>query len=259
MSLQDFQKAVCDLVASPDLCRVLLRDPQLVLRRYELSQLECRRLVDMVQQRGMSVNCTLYRFNRITPLYTLMPLTSFVLGDRFMPEVERFWESFRETGLRFKQEIDRFGDFLCTRLSKGEIDNPLLGETVEFELATNDLRFSQRHRILQDLGPCTDVATASRALRLHPMVKVVSFQHDPSELLRQLKERRLLLDRLVTGEYWLVIDLLQEELQVRKVDPSLGRLLKAIESQSIFSIPNDSVEVLREAGLVVSKTEPRPS
>ena len=69
MSVASFQQALCDLIASPSLCRALRSDPDDVMANYELSDRERRRLVEAVWQRGMSTNCSLYRSNRVTPLH----------------------------------------------------------------------------------------------------------------------------------------------------------------------------------------------
>ena len=66
--LLEFQQALADLVASPDFCRQARADPQELMRRYDLSAREHRRLVDMVNQPGMALNCMLYRSNRLAPL-----------------------------------------------------------------------------------------------------------------------------------------------------------------------------------------------
>jgi len=70
MTMQAFQQAMCDLVASPDLCLMLVQSPEQVLGRYDLSDRDRRRLIAIVQQRGMLVNCSLYRANRLSPIYS---------------------------------------------------------------------------------------------------------------------------------------------------------------------------------------------
>src|SRR5882672_11333937 len=102
MSLQQFKQALCDLIASPDCARQARFNPDVILDSYELSDRERRRLVDLVRQKGMSVNCSLYRMNRITPLYTLMPLTCSLLGPRLIGEAEEFWRAYDKSDLQFK-------------------------------------------------------------------------------------------------------------------------------------------------------------
>src|ERR1051326_2171080 len=86
MTMEAFQRAMCDLVASPDLCIALLESPEEVLGRYDLSERDRRRLVEVVQQPGMFVNCSLYRANRLSPIYNLVPRTCFLLGDALVAD-----------------------------------------------------------------------------------------------------------------------------------------------------------------------------
>lgn len=172
MSLASFQRAFCDLIASPALCVHLIQAPEEVWSRYDLSPRERRRLAAIVQQPGMSTTCTLYRVNRITPLYTLLPLTSFLLGDRLIAEAEAYWVEFPGSDLQFKLEVERFAGFLRGRLRTGELEDPYLEEILEFETAAAALRY------------------ASRAAGSEALVRVVRFRHDPELLLRLLTDRR---------------------------------------------------------------------
>ena len=256
MSLEAFQQATSDLVASPDLCRLLQRDPESVLSRYQLSPRDQHRLIDLVQQRGMSVNCTLYRFNRITPLYTLLPLTNFVLGESFIHEAELFWETFRDSDPRFTQEVDRFGEFLIERIHGQQILNVFAEEIIRFELATNELRFSQREEILSELA--NGKQHAGGPLQLHPLVRLVEFQHEPAKLLQLLKERRPEPYQLLEGRFWLLLDVLGEELQVRRIDPQLGQILERIAASGVAPLPEEDAEALIEAGMVVWSADRLP-
>lgn len=251
MSLAEFQKATSELIASPELCRLLQRDPSAVLGRYDLSSRDQRRLVDLVRQRGMSVNCTLYRFNRITPLYTLLPLTNFVLGERFISEAELFWNSFTDSDPRFRQEIDRFGEFLGQRLQDGQLENELLAEVLGYELAANELKFSQRQQILAELSQRGTEMSLRAPLQIHPLVRLVLFQHEPTELLRLLKERSPVPATLAEGEYWVLLDVLNDELQARKIDPHVGRLLGAISAGEDTDLTEEDVEALLEERMIV--------
>ena len=65
MSVASFQQALCDLIASPRLCRALRAAPEEVLANYELSARERARLCEVVWQRDMlRRDCSLYRANR---------------------------------------------------------------------------------------------------------------------------------------------------------------------------------------------------
>ena len=95
-------------IASPQLCLAMRSNPPSVLAGYDLTPREKRRLVAVVNQRGMSTNCTLYRANRLTAIYTLLPLTCVVLGKHLKTELDLYWETHPSRDLQFKQECERF-------------------------------------------------------------------------------------------------------------------------------------------------------
>jgi hypothetical protein len=251
MSMQGFQKALCDLVASPDLCILLRESPEEVLARYELTARDRRRLVDVVQQRGMAVNCSLYRANRLSPIYNLMPHTCFLLGDALMDEATEFWKDFEETRIQFNEEVEKFGDFLRRRIELGLLQGTVLAEVLEYELALNELRYSQRLEILSHLQHREAAFDQSSRIGLHPLVRILLFIHEPGRLLQLLNERQPPPYELAEGEFWLLLDGKNEELESKRIDPDLGRLLAAIEAGTELPLGDDDVEVLIEAGLTV--------
>ena len=187
------------------------RDGEEVLARYDLSDRERRRLVAVSRQPGMSTTCTLYRVNRITPLYTLLPLSSFLLGERLLPEAERYWAEFPGSDLQFKYEVERFGGFLKRRLHSGDLEDPFLEEVLTFEMVATALRYAPRR------GPQAD------------LVGVVRFRHDPTVILALLTAERRPPDDLPEGEFDLVLDARGEELELqvrargaKRLDPVAG-------------------------------------
>src|ERR1700749_2449911 len=103
MSVHDFQLAMARLVASPELCRAVLSRGAPALSDFDLSPRELSRLVAVVrQQKGMSACCSLYRMNRVTPLYAQLSNSCALLGDRLSARVEEFWKVQRDTTLQFK-------------------------------------------------------------------------------------------------------------------------------------------------------------
>jgi hypothetical protein len=139
VTLASFQRALCDLIASPALCLALRADPEATLARYELSARERRRLTEVVWQRGMSTNCTLYRSNRVTPVYTMLNYTCRALGGEFASMIDQFWDAQEYRDRQFLSEVERFGAFLRQQIAAGTVSSPFAGELLEFELATNAL------------------------------------------------------------------------------------------------------------------------
>jgi hypothetical protein len=244
MTMEAFQQAMCDLVASPDLCIALMESPEEVLGRYELSDRERRRLVEVVQQPGMLVNCSLYRANRLSPIYNLAPHTCFLLGNALLDEATEFWSGFRETRLQFHDEVKQFGDFLRRRVEMGILQNPMLVEVLEYELALNEFRYNSRLN--------KTVAGESKRVQLHPLIRVLLFRHEPRRLLEFLDQRQPPPYDLDEGEFWLLLDGKGEDVEIKLIDPGVGRLLKAIDEGTASSLSADDVKVLMEAGLIAN-------
>jgi hypothetical protein len=182
MSLASFQSALCDLIASPSLCLAVRADPDATLARYELSELERKRLATVVWQRGMSTNCSLYRSNRITPIYTLLNYTCLSLGDQFRTLIDQFWGVKDYQDGQFKSEAERFGSFLRQKIAAGDVASPFASELLDFELARNALEFAPRKELLRTVALLPPLA-ADAPCRLHPLARLVRFRHDPAVLL----------------------------------------------------------------------------
>jgi hypothetical protein len=126
--LADFQQALADMVASPHLSREVRAHPTTLADRYRLTDLEFRRLVDMVNQRGMVCNCILYRANRLAPLALNLRDLCKTLGDHLTSLVDEFWALYPEASGNFLVESERFCAFL---LAKHERGFPLSDEALE--------------------------------------------------------------------------------------------------------------------------------
>lgn len=250
MTLEAFQRAMSDLVASADLCNRLISEPEAVLARYDLTPRERRRLESAVAQRGMAVNCTLYRANRITPVYTYMPYTCFLLGDGLMPLMLAFWERHRDAQMQYRKEIEVFGEFLKRRIEAGAEEvsaegdgGGLVRDAAEFELAVNSLRFTTRRETAARLEGGAD------APRLHPLLRVVCLRHDPEPLLKLLAEKAAPPYDLPAGEFWLLVDATGEGIEARPLDTDLGRLLASVEDGTA-ALDEDELAALADAGLI---------
>ena len=140
MSLEAFQQALADLVASPHLC-VKVRHDASFLDSYALDARERRRLLAMVRHPGMSHNCTLYRANRLTPIARSLPRTCVRLGPRLAAELESFWLAEPNSELQFKREAERFAQFLLQRLRPGSPEDASIVDDIHAELKSLGLRF----------------------------------------------------------------------------------------------------------------------
>lgn len=245
-----------DLVASADLCNALLGEPESVLDRYDLTPRERRRLTSVVSQRGMAVNCSLYRANRITPLYNYMPYTCFLLGDELMPVMLAFWDRHKDAQLQFRREIETFGEFLKEHVGTraqdsdaglGDVEGPLL-DAVEFELAVNSLRFTTRREAVARLE--AHAASDDAGPLLHPFIRIVRLRHDPQLLLKLLADKAPPPYPLDEGEFWLVVDGTDDGLEAHPIETELGRLLASLEAGTA-SLTEDDLEALADAGLII--------
>jgi hypothetical protein len=243
VSLKGFQRALADLVATPELCRVAREDPAAVFCRYELTALEERRLAAVVRQRGMATNCALYRANRLGSLYTFLPLTCFLLGPRLRGELDCFWAAQARPGDIAEQELQGFAEMLRGRLASGELEDPVLGEVLEYELASFMLGLLP--------PPGAGPAPAGGPARVNPRVRVVAFRHDPAALLRLLGARQPPPYALEEGEFYLLVDARGTERAVSRIAPRLGRLLRALNGEGEDAPAGEELDALAAAGLVV--------
>jgi hypothetical protein len=119
--LAEFQQALADLTASPELCVRARSEPSLLRVKYELTEREWNRLVAIVQHRGMACACIVYRANRLAPLALNIPRTCKALGSNLRAVVSEFWTAFPETNVHFFVETDRFCSFLRSKVAGGRI------------------------------------------------------------------------------------------------------------------------------------------
>lgn len=252
MSLFAFQQALAELVASVALCQLARGDMGEALGRYDLTQRERERLQHMVHHRGMAVNCALHRANRLTPLYSFLPLSCFLLDSRLRTEVEVFWSAVGAADLQFQHESQRFAAFLQRRLRSGDLVCPMLEDILRFESTINAFRYVPRRRILEELQEAGPVASGSR-VRLHPLVRVARFQHDPTELLSRLGNRQRPGPELPVGEFYLLLDARRNAVELQRISAELGRILTAIDSADGHAvITGEASASLLESDLLVS-------
>jgi hypothetical protein len=117
--LAEFQQAMCDLIASPQLCSAVRRDPAVLRSAYQLTDREAERLAAIAGHDGMIAACSLYRANRLAPLAMNVPRTCRALGELLRPLVDEFWTVHTETNVHFFVETERFCAFLEARIAGG--------------------------------------------------------------------------------------------------------------------------------------------
>jgi hypothetical protein len=140
MSLPEFQRALSDLVASPATTRRVIDAGAAELADYDLTPLERRRLVAIVRHRGMAVNCSLYRANRLTPLARTLPATCATLAGEMGALLDEFFAGVVDCDLQWKGEGVRFAEFL--RRHPRHADDTVLQELITYELAAAAARYS---------------------------------------------------------------------------------------------------------------------
>ncbi len=168
MSSPDFQIALAKLIASPQLCQKVLIDEEPFFSGFALSEKEKLRLHSVLRQKGISACCSLYRMNRITPVYTQLSNTSALLGDDLVPIIEEFWVLYSDTSLQFKEEVLEFGRFLMNKIENGSVKIPYLKEVLELEMVINELSYMPEGEY-----------------------RVLKFDHDIFKILLSLQEENL--------------------------------------------------------------------
>lgn len=122
--LVEFQQALADLVASPDLCRQILAEPDQLNHRYDLSEREYQRLVKIVNHKAMACNCMLYRANRLAPIALNLHEFCTKLGPRLGPLLSEYAVLYPNTNVHFYLECDRFCQFMRNKMDQGYAIEP---------------------------------------------------------------------------------------------------------------------------------------
>jgi hypothetical protein len=249
MSVISFQQALCDLIASPRLCRALRAAPEETLSKYELSARERARLHEVVWQRGMSTNCSLYRANRLTPIYMVLTYTCRSLGDQLRALMDEFWDAEIYRDGQFPREVDRFAAFLRKRIVDGVVASPFTAELLAFEMAANAFRFAPRRQLLHELqgipapGPDTPC-------RLHPLARLVRFRHDPAALLDAAERRVIASAKIPPREALIALSMVNGDVGVIQLSDDIRDLL-ANDGQLLKPLTPRLAPALADAGLLV--------
>jgi hypothetical protein len=135
MSLAEFQRALGDLIASPQRnaeAAALSRQP---FAGYTLTPRERTRLSLMARDARMSMNCTLYRINRIIPIHSVLPRTCRQLADTLGAVLDAYFADEPDSTLQYLLEAHRFAQWLLAHPPAITMSPPALRDLLTFELA----------------------------------------------------------------------------------------------------------------------------
>ncbi len=169
MSLTSFQRAIVELTLAPRRARRLMRGDLREIETYDLTDRERRRLLDIVQQPGMSLTCTVARGNRFEAIGELFPMTCVLLEPILRELLDELWEDF-PTNYQFAGEADAFVAKVSEKMARGEISIEYLDEIFAYELTCSNL--AQRMKSQTDMS-CE-------------LAEVIEFRHSPELLLSPL-------------------------------------------------------------------------
>jgi hypothetical protein len=203
MSLLEFQRALCDMTLDPVFAASVLRRGISSLAGYELSAMEQGRLVAVVRQPGMSVNCTLARANRFAPIADAFPLTCSLLKPQLRRLLNELWGFHRPGNYQLEGEADAFARFLQEKMSRGELDHAYAEEVFRYERAAWELIQTLRRSMLE---PERDSKAEKSA--------TVRFSHDPRILVPCLERDEAPPADLPAGDYLVRLTLRGDTLEV---------------------------------------------
>ena len=143
--LAEFQQALADLIASPALCIETRRDPDLLGRRYQLTEREAKRLQGVVSHPGMQGNCILYRANRLAPLALNLPDLVKALGKDLRGVLDDFWQRYTNTDVHFYVESYRFCEFVQEELARGRQLPEAVATALDHDMAILAERLEMSH------------------------------------------------------------------------------------------------------------------
>ena len=173
-----------------------------------------------------------------------------LLADRLKTEVNEYWAGSDAPDLQFKPEVERFGVFLKSRIAAGIITNPFLDEVLDFELALNALQFISRQRITEKIKKASS-RPESGPLQLNPLIRVVRFRHEPFKLLEGLEKEQTPSGELPVGDFFIVVDGSEDQIQLKQLECQLGNVLLRIQADGVCQKDSPEVTALERAGLLV--------
>lgn len=134
--LVEFQQAFADLVASPELCIEVRRNPAVLRERYRLTDREASRLEGVVNQQAMERNCMIYRANRLAPLAMNLPGLLKAIGPDLRSTLDGFWKRYSNTDVHFYVESYRFCEFIREEMERGRHFSEDVAPVLQREMET---------------------------------------------------------------------------------------------------------------------------
>jgi hypothetical protein len=205
MSLNGFQQAIVELTLAPKWFRALRRGELDFLDGYDLNERERRRLRDIALQRGIAMNCSLARGNRLEVIVAAFPKTCLLLKPMLSRLLDELWEQCKPDNYQLFGEEEAFAEFIATKIRQDEFDVEYLDEIFDFEIACRGLRIRVE---ISD-----DVETAFET--------VVLFQHDPGLLLPPLNRRVTPPTGLPVGSFPAFVRVSEDGVEVQPVNQQL--------------------------------------
>ncbi|HEX2208748.1 MAG TPA: hypothetical protein VHG93_13805 [Longimicrobium sp.] len=251
MSLAAFQRAMAAMAASPALCRSVLDDGAAALAAYDLTPREVERLASAAAQRGMRMNCMLYRNGRLSPLVSQLPGTFHLLGYGLREVAEAFWAENPRVPRGVPGEMRRFAAFLRRRIAEGALAEPLLAEVLEWEMETYELALLPPERTRASVAGAAARAREDTPLRPHPLVGVARFSREPFTVMRALAARRPLpYDHAEPGEYHVLVDFRGPRRAFALLEPDTASAFRALRAGEALA-PTAAAPLVRQ-GLAVA-------
>lgn len=251
MSLAAFQRAMADLAASPALCGRVRREGEAALAGYALTEVERRRVASAAAQRGMTVNCMLYRSNRLSPLTSQLPATFLLLGPDLKAVAEGYWAENPSLERNAPREVRRFAGFVQRRAAEGALAEPLVPEVLAWEMVTYELALTPRLHTLAQVAGAAARARPDGALRMHPLTGIAPFSRDPAALIPLLyARRRPPYDEVPAGDHHVLVDFRGERRAMVPLPPATAAALLAVRDGR--PLAREDASGLIEHGLAVA-------
>jgi hypothetical protein len=184
MSLSSFQRAVVEMTLAPRHAQRLINDDLRVADAYDLTDREVRRLRGIVEQPGMSVNCTIARGNRFEVIGDLFPMTCVLLEPVLRELLEELWEDF-PSGYQLAGEDAAFVSNVRQKIAGGELRIEYLDEIFTYEEICLQLARQMRNQADEDCE----------------LKSVIEFRHSPELLLTPLSKLEAPPPGLPSGSY----------------------------------------------------------